>query len=125
MQKGYIAIVTVLTLSAVCLMVAATTSLLALGEAQSGFSLYQGEDTLNFVEGCTEDGLMKSQNSSSYNGGTVTRPEGSCDITMDSKIGTVWTMTITTAAAKYKRTVRVVFTRPVTGSITINSWQEI
>src|SRR5579859_5860305 len=75
-ENGYIAILTVLIISAVVLAIATTVSLLAIGEAQSGLSLFKGEDTLTFIEGCMEDALLKTRNSNGYAGGTITRPEG-------------------------------------------------
>lgn len=103
---------------------AATVTYLSIGEAQSGFSLFKGEDTLSFVEGCAEDGLLKSRADASYSGGTIERPEeGSCSIDI-SKASIPWTMTITTSIATYKRAIEVKYTRNPTG-ITLTSWKEI
>ncbi|MBI2049367.1 hypothetical protein HYT32_00425 [Candidatus Roizmanbacteria bacterium] len=127
MQKGYIALITVLIVMAVVLTTASTVALLGIGEAQSGFSIFRGEDTLSFVEGCAEDAMLKARVNASYNGGTITRPEGSCAITVVSKIGSptvTWTINITTADTLYKRTVEIVFERSETG-ITLTSWKEI
>ncbi|HZE87876.1 MAG TPA: hypothetical protein VE090_06790 [Methylomirabilota bacterium] len=122
MQKGYIALITVLIVSAAVLITITTVALLSIGEGQSSFALYKGEDGLNFVEGCMEDALLKARNSSSYAGGTITRPEGTCSITV-STIGSTWTITATTTSTLYKRTVQVVATRGT--SFTLVSWREI
>lgn len=122
-KKGFIAISSVLIIAAVVLAIGITVSLLSIGEGQSALSLTKGEDTLSFIEGCTEDTLLKSKASSSYNGGNITRPEGTCTITIDSKSGNDWTATISTAATEYKRTIRVIFNRG--GAITLTSWKEI
>lgn len=124
MQKGYIATLTVLIVMAVVLTTATTITYLSIGEAQSGFALFKGEDTLTFVEGCTEDALLKASNNLIYNGGTITRPEGTCIIVVDSKVGDTWTMTITTTATTYKRNIQIVFDRLSTG-ISLTSWKEI
>ncbi|MEK7517297.1 MAG: hypothetical protein AAB583_02015 [Patescibacteria group bacterium] len=124
MQKGYIALITVLIVMSVVLTTASTVALLAIGEAQSGFSLFKGEDTLTFVEGCVEDGLLKSRADASYSGGTIERPEeGSCSIAI-SKVSIPWTMTVTTSITTYKRTIEIKYTRNPTG-ITLSSWKEI
>lgn len=124
MQKGYIATLTVLIVMAVVIATATTVTYLSIGEAQSSFALFKGEDTLSFVEGCVEDALLKTREHSGYNGGTITRPEGTCSITVDSKVGDTWTITVTTQATNYKRTIRVVFDRLVPG-ISITSWKEV
>jgi len=124
MQKGYIALLTVLIVMAVVVTAATTVALLSIGEAQSGFALFKGEDTLTFVEGCAEDALLKSRADASYSGGTIERPEeGSCSITI-SKVSIPWTMTVTTSIATYKRTIEIKYTRNPTG-ITLSSWKEV
>lgn len=124
-RQGYIALFTVIIIVAVVITISATVSLLSIGEAQSSFSLYKGEENLQFVEGCVEDGLLKSRNDPSYNGGTITRPEGTCTILPISKVGSTWTMTVTAdATAQYKRSVQTVFTRTGTG-VQLVSWKEV
>ncbi|HSW87945.1 MAG TPA: hypothetical protein VLG12_02160 [Candidatus Saccharimonadales bacterium] len=122
MQKGYIAILTVLIISAVVLIIATTVSLLAIGEAQSAFALFKGEDTITFVEGCMEDALLKARNNNSYTSGSITRPEGTCTITI-SKAGTTWTVMATTTNTQYARTVQAVITRG--SQMAITSWKEL
>jgi len=121
-QRGYIATSAVLVLMVVVLTIVTTVSLLSIGEAQGSLALTKGEEALSFVEGCVEDAILKTKASPTYNGGNITRPEGTCTVTV-SKAGNVWTETISTTDTAYKRTVRVVFTR--TSSITLTSWQEI
>jgi hypothetical protein len=122
MEKGYIAILTVLIISAVVITIATTVSLLAIGEAQSSFALFKGEDTLTFVEGCMEDALLKARNNNTYTGGSITRPEGTCTITV-SKAGTTWTITATTTNTQYIRTIQSVITRG--NQMAITSWKEL
>lgn len=121
-QQGYIAIVSVLIISVVVLAIALTVSLLSIGEGQASFALFKGEDTLTFVEGCAEDALLKARNSNTYTGGTITRPEGTCSISV-SKSGNNWTVDATTTDTKYKRSVEVKITRST--SLQILSWKEI
>lgn len=122
-QKGYVAILTVLILMSVIITAATTVTLLSIGEAQSALALYKGEDTLAFVEGCAEDALLKSRASASYTGGPITRPEGTCSVTIN-KAGTTWTITVSTTNTLYVRTIQIVINRLPTG-ITLTSWKEI
>src|SRR5258708_427526 len=91
-QNGFIAITAVLVIAAVALAIGTTVSLLSSGEGQSSLALFKGEDVLTFAEGCGEDALLKSRQNSSYAGGNITRPEGTCVVTV-SKAGNVWTVT--------------------------------
>ena len=126
-QKGYIALITVLIIMSVVLTSTLTATLLSINEAQSGFALFKGEDTLTFVEGCVEDAMLKIRANASYSGASITRPEGTCNIIYNAGGGgpTNWDITVSTTATAYKRSIEVVFTRPTTGSITITSWKEI
>src|SRR5258708_39157195 len=73
-SRGFVVISIVILLMAVVTAVSLTVALLSVGEAQSGFTLTQGENTLSFVEGCTEDALLKARASSTYTGGAFKRP---------------------------------------------------
>lgn len=121
-ERGYVAISILLILTAVLLGIMVTVAQLGIGEGQVSLALSKGEDALNFVEGCMEDALLKIRVNASYAGGTITRPEGTCSITVSS-VGSTYTVTATTTAASYKRTVQAVAIRGTTMSLT--SWKEL
>jgi len=121
-NEGFVAIASVLLISAVVLAISISVSLLSIGEINSGYAKIQGESTLGFVEGCTEDALLKLSNDSSYLGGTIVRPEGTCSISVSSLSGT-YTLTVTGNSTNYNRTIEVSATR--TSKISILSWKEI
>lgn len=125
MYKGFVAIATVLILSSVVVAIAATVTLLSIGEAQSSLSLYKGEDNLAFIEGCVEDVVLKIRANSTYNGTSILRPEGTCSITYNpgGSGPTNWDITVTSATA-YQRKIEVIFVRNATG-INLTSWKEI
>ncbi|MEK7067871.1 MAG: hypothetical protein AAB956_02640 [Patescibacteria group bacterium] len=122
-NKGFIATSTVLVLMVVAISIMITVTLLGIGGAQGSLALTKGETTLGLVEGCVETALLNVKNSASYSGGNITLTEGTCTATVNSVVGNVWTITVSTAATDYKRTIRVVFTRST--SILLTSWQEI
>ncbi len=100
MKRGFIATYTVLIVLVVVSAVVVTTTLLSVGQAQGSLAQSTGESYLSFTEGCVEDGLLKAKYSASFGDpvGTaalVSRPEGNCLITVDSKVGNLWTMTVT------------------------------
>lgn len=124
MQKGYIALITVLIVMAVVITTASSVALLAIGEGQSGLSTSKGEDAFDFVEGCAEDYLLKiRQQGGSFVASNITRPEGTCTITVTSG-NPNWDVTISTIATAYKRSIRIVFTRNAAG-ITLSAWKEL
>ncbi|SRR6266568_2898022 len=122
-QKGFIAISMVIILVAVVIAIATTVALLSIGEAESALTLTNGESTLNFVEGCAEDALLKARANTAYTGGNITRPEGTCSVSV-SKAGSTWTLTMSTTATTHVRTIQVVITQDGYGD-TISSWREI
>lgn len=121
--KGYVAISTVLILTSVIMSLAVTSALLSIGEAQSGLSLFKGEDNLTFAEGCVEDYLLKIRSNGSFPGGNVTRPEGTCTITITSNINP-WDITVYSLSPLYQRKIRVTFNRTSTG-MSLLTWREI
>lgn len=122
-QKGFILISLVLIVSFVAVAISSTVAILAINNAQSTMSNSKAEDSLNLAEGCMEDALIKTQAADDYNGGNISRPEGTCNISI-SKNNTVWTITAATDNTTYPRSVRAVINRTVP-TITITSWQEI
>ncbi len=121
-QQGFIALSMILIITAVVMSIATTVTFLAIGEAQSALTQQKGEDAWTFVEGCAEDALLKIHANSTYAGGTITRPEGTCSVTVTTG-NPNWNITVTTTATNYKRSVQIQATRGST--ITITSWEEI
>lgn len=133
-SKGYIAISTVLIILAVILTLTITMSYSAIGEAQSGLVLFQGEENLQNVEGCVEDAMLKARSSSTFGDPVGTpvnisrpSPEPTCVVTVNSKTGSptvTWDMNVTVNTTTVKRTINVNFARSSTG-ITLTKWNEI
>lgn len=119
---GFIAITSVLVISAVVLAITISVSLLSIGQGQAGLALTKGEDALSFIDGCAEDALLKLRENSTYAGGNITRPEGICTVTVTS-VGSSYTLTVSTTDIIYKRTVRIVANRG--SAIIVTSWKEI
>lgn len=120
--EGYIALSTVLVITAVSLAIAVSVALLSIGDIQTSLSLGLGEERYLLTDGCMEDALLKSATTPGYVGGTITRPEGTCDISI-TKSGNTWTITSTTQNLDYKRTLQVIATR--SASLKLFKWQEI
>lgn len=121
-MKGFIALSTVLVVGVVSIAIASSIALLSIGQGQSGFALTNGESTWSFIDGCAENALLKIWASPSYSGGNITIPEGTCTVSI-SHVGTIYTLSVSTTATNYKRTVQITLVRNAT--ITITSWNEI
>lgn len=121
-SKGMAATITVMVLSVVVLLIMTTVSLTSIGGGQAALGLTKGENARYITESCLEDALNSIRKSSSYAGGTITLPEGACTVTV-GKSGTTYTITATTTATDYKKTIEVVAVRG--GKIVITSWKEL
>ena len=123
-EGGYVAISIILILTAVVLGIIVTVAQLGIGEGQVSLALSKGEDTLHFVEGCMEDAILKLRVNALYAGGSITRPEGTCTITVFKFSNNItYLLTATTTNTSYVRKMQVSLIRDY--SITIVSWQEI
>lgn len=120
-QPGFVAISTVLVVSAVVLVVGTSVTLLAIGEAQASLAVSKSEANLQLTEGCMEDALLLARARQSYTGSTINRPEGSCTVSV-AKNGSQWTLTAVPNTLAYKRTIQVVVNN--TSSLSVISWQE-
>lgn len=121
-SRGYIALSTVLIITAVSLSIAASISLLSIGDIRTSLSLSSGEITNVLTDGCMEDALLKIATSPTYTGSSISRPETTCTISV-SKIGNTWTTNATTTDIDYKQTLQTISTR--SASLKLFSWQEI
>jgi len=128
-SKGFIAISSVVIILAVILGLTLVMSYNAIGEAQSGLAVYQGEQNFHGAEGCVEDVMLKIRSNSTYNSTSFTRPEGSCTIFYNAGGGGPinWDLTVTfqsVVSTAMTRRINVLFTRGTSG-ITLTSWNEI
>lgn len=132
-SRGYIAISSVVIILAVILSITITMSYSAIGEAQSGLALFQGEENLHQVEGCVEDALLKARASATF-GDPVTvpvniarpTPQPTCVVTVNSKGAGptfTWNMIVSVNTTSSKRNINVIFNRETTG-IKLTSWNE-
>ncbi len=121
-DKGFIAIVTILMISALVLLVSLSVTAMAISQLQGSLGQTNGEEKWYLTDGCVEDALLKIRAGPSYAGGSITRPEGTCNVVV-SQAGNVYTLTVNSASTSYNRTARVTATR--SGTVTVSSWKEI
>lgn len=121
-KSGYAAITSMLVVTAVLVMVGTGVSLLSIGNAQMSLGATQASGAHTLAESCIEEALLKLNLNSSIPT-SVTTPQGTCTITLDSQSGTTYTFSVT--AAQNNRTKKITVSASRTNAVGVISWQEI
>lgn len=119
---GYVAMVTVLVVGAVLVLTGIGVVLTSINEVQSSFGEGKKEYTLGVVDSCAQDALLRINENNALPA-TITLPEGSCTVTINSQIGSSWDFSISGTVGDYIKSIRITATR--TSTVIVNSWQEI
>lgn len=124
-SKGFMAILTVITLLAFSVSLIGAVTYLSIDGSQMGLALSQGTESLAFMEGCAEDALLLSSRDENYLGGTYEYLDGICTVDI-VKDGLVWTMNVAGTKDGFTRAVRLIFDYVAgpPGIITLSSWLE-
>lgn len=120
-QKGYIALASVLVISAVILTIGVSVSLLSISELQISLAEKKKEETIDFVESCLAEILLKLNEDNAVST-EISLPEGNCSVTINSQ-NSSWTFTVSGSVDNYTKNVQVTATRGST--VEIISWQEV
>ncbi len=91
--KGYIAILTVLTLLVLSLSLLLTLPYLSLDGSKQSLTSFQGEQVLAALEACAEDTLLGILRSDDYTGGVKDYFGIRCDVSVE-KEGSVWQLSL-------------------------------
>lgn len=121
-QAGYAALISVLVISAAVLVIGISVSLLSISEIQIALSGKKNDEALDITEGCTEDTLLYLNENNSLPA-SITLPEGSCSVTLDSQSDNDWTFTVSTTLDGYTKSVQIEASR--SSILDVTSWQEI
>lgn len=80
-RNGYIALISILIVSALALLIATSGSLLGISESNMGLQENRAREAFYLATACAEDALMKLKNNLNYTGNeTLTFNNGSCVI---------------------------------------------
>ncbi len=118
-NDGFIALITVIIVSAVTLIVAATTIFLGTSESLLGFSADQSHETFQIAESCLEETYFRFKKDVNYSGTNLILGNGSCAAIATGSGGAGSTRTIVSSS-----TISVPiasFTRRITASTTLLS----
>jgi len=119
MNKGIAAIITVIILGAVLVLIGTTMTLTSISEGQTIITETQAKKNQALLDACAENALIninKNNNISS----TVVTDLGSCNITVNSKVGNSWDFTLETNDTISPLKTNIILNREST--INISSW---
>lgn len=121
-NKGAVAILTVVIVSAAALLIAYSASFLGLGELEMGYSHGQGKENLSFTEGCVEEALERLRKDDIYTGSTLNESDFSCIISV-SGAGLTKTINVVGSMGEYTKRLEVQVDLSAS-PLVITSWQE-
>ncbi len=127
MERGLIAIITTLIISAVTIFISVSTNLLGISQSRIGFTKQNAEEARYLVSACAEEVLMR------LNTNNFTYPFSSPEVlSIDGEDCTIISVTgVTPKEVRTEATVenatrrlKIFVTKPASGLI-INSWDEV
>jgi len=125
MNKGFIALTSILVISVVALSIAVSVAILGVGEAKNSLDYKKGIEALRIAEACAEEGLLRSRNDLSFTSGGLSFQNGTCNIQVtDTGSGSqVDVEGIVTGPPNYHKNIRILSEQDGNG-VTIVTWQE-
>jgi len=121
-QQGFIALITVLIISAVALLIGVNISLFSIGEANMSFKKIQSDQSYYLANLCAEKALRQLRKNSAYQGNeSLSFPEGQCSIL---PIEGKWIIKVTGTSLNQVRKMKITVGQ-LDPKITIVSWQQV
>lgn len=120
-NRGYIALSSILVISAIVLVIGISTSLLSVNDLLSSFSGEKSNESIDFVEACVEDALLRLNENNSLPA-NISLPQGTCSVTINSQIGNNWDFTVSGTLNGYQKNINLQAVRDTAVSIT--GWLE-
>ena len=106
-QKGTIALISLLVISAVVLAIGISVSLTGLDEMKMGFRQGQTTGAFYVAESCMEEALFRLKQDENYSGGALSIGDGSCNIDITAN-GSQRTITVTGTLNQYTRGIQAI-----------------
>lgn len=121
-RSGYAALASVLLISAITLSVVTSFALMSISSSQTTVEDTKQISSFTLVESCAEEALLQIRNNNTVVS-SITLPQGSCTVTINSHIGAAWVFTETGTQNGYTKSIQVSATR--NANVSITSWQEL
>lgn len=119
MNKGIAAIITVIILGAVMVLIGTTMTLTSISEGQATVTETKFKKNQTLLDACTEESLI-TINKDNTLPSTITTTLGSCNIIVNSQVGTSWDFTLETSDTIPPLKTNIILNREST--INISSW---
>lgn len=122
-NKGYIALISVLIMSAVVLAIAITLNLSSIDETKTGLLKEQSLKSFSLADACSEESFIRLRRDSNYTGGQLNFKDGYCIINISGN-GNSRLIDVEANISNIIRKIR--FDIRISGNNIIqNSWQEL
>ncbi|MEI8067326.1 MAG: hypothetical protein WCG91_00045 [Candidatus Shapirobacteria bacterium] len=119
MNRGIAAIITVIILGSLMTMIGTVMILSSISKGQIILLDSQVKKNQNLLDACAEESLIKINRDNALPA-TISTTLGSCNLTLNSQVGTSWNFNIGTTGAMSPLNINVVLNRGST--ISISSW---
>lgn len=125
-SEGYIALISVLIISAIAILIASSANLISISESNMSLQESKGWEAFYLATACAEDALMKLKDNLNYPGNeTLTFDTGTCTISPLEGEGNEDRI-IKVSAAAYNQTRKIkIRIKRVNPDMEISSWQEV
>ena len=125
-SRGFVALTSILIISAVALSVTVSIALLGITEARNSLDFKEGIEAFKLAEACGEEGMLRSRNDDTYTGGTLNFTEGNCTIAI-TDTGTGYQLDITATSVGPPDFVKSIqIQSEVDGNgVTVVTWSEV
>ena len=124
-QGGYVALISVLVVSAVGIAITLSLILLGLGSSRTSFAYEQSNQAKGLANACVEEAMQQIRDSTPFVGSnTLALGQGICSYTVTSQGPQNRTITASGTVGTIIRKVRVIIDR-INPTIQVVSWQEI
>ena len=123
-NQGYIALISVLIISAIVLAVAITLNLTSIDETKTGLLKEQSEQSFTLADACLEESYIRLKRDSNYTGGQLNFEQGYCNINIVSS-GNRRTITVDSNINNIIRKIKAEIRILGNNNIVQDSWQEL
>jgi len=125
-QEGYIALISVIIISALTILIASSSNLLSISEADMGLQENQTWEVFYLTTACAEDALMKLKDDLNYGGNeTLTFENGVCTILpVEGSDNTDRVIKVSGVAYNQVRKIEIEV-NTINPVMEINSWQQV
>jgi hypothetical protein len=124
-MNGYIALTSILIISAIVLLIALSAGLLSISELNMGLEKNQSAEAYYLASACAEQGLQEIRNSDSFTGtGSLSLENGDCSYDVSQTGGEKRTIEASGIVNNIIRKIKISLDT-INPNINITSWQEV